>query len=153
VDEEYINSFVEAFYTILPSFGIEELKITNLEVKENMFSNEEVTAVVGLTGSVRGNIAYSFSEDSAKKFASAMMMGMLIEEVDEDARSAISELSNLITGRGCKILSNNEVFTDFTTPTFIIGKNIYFLISTVKTLAINVETTAGAMQVNIGLEL
>ena len=153
MDEEYINSFVEAFYTILPSFGIEELKITNLEVKENMFSNKKVTAVVGLIGSVRGNIAYSFSEDTAKKFASAMMMGMPVEEVDEDARSAISELSNLITGRGCKILSNNEVFTDFTTPTFIIGKNIYFLISTVKTLAINVETSAGDMQVNIGLEI
>ena len=153
MDEEYINSFVEAVYTILPTFGIGELKITNLEVKENMFSNKEVTAMVGLTGSARGNIAYSFTTDSAKRFASAMMMGMPVEEVDEDARSAISELSNLITGRGCKILSNNETYTDFTTPTFIIGKEIYFLISTVKTLAINVETSAGEMQVNIGIEV
>lgn len=153
MDEEYINSFVEAVYTILPTFGIEDLKIINLEVKETMFSNKEVTAVVGLTGSTRGNIAYSFTTDSAKKFASAMMMGMPVEEVDEDARSAISELSNLITGRGCKILSNSETFTDFTTPTFIIGKDIYFLISTIKTLAINVETNVGEMQVNIGLEI
>lgn len=152
MDEEYINSFVEAVYTILPTFGIKDLKIASLEVKQTMFSNRDVTAVIGLTGNTKGNISYSFSQDSAKRFSSAMMMGMPVEEIDEDARSALAELSNLITGRGCKILSNNETYSDFTTPTFIIGKDMYFLISMVKTLAINVETSAGEMQVNIGLE-
>lgn len=153
MQEEYVNSFVEAIYTVLPSFGITDLKINSLELKDNMYANMNVTSVIGLTGSVRGNISYSFTEESAKKYVSAMMMGMPVEEIDEDARSAIAELSNLITGRGCKILSNDDTFTDFSTPTFIIGDDIYLLISTVKTLAINVETEAGEMQVNIGLEL
>ena len=152
MDERYINSFVEAIYTILPSFGLNELIITSLEVKDNMYVNMEVTAVVGLIGSVRGNISYSFTMESAKKMVSAMNMGMQVEEIDEDARSALAELSNLITGRGCRIISDNETYTDFTTPTFIIGKDVYYLMSTVKTLAINVETEAGEMQVNVGLE-
>lgn len=153
MDERYINSFVEAIYTILPSFGLKELKINSLEVKDNMYANMEVTAVVGLIGSVRGNISYSFTMESARKMVSAMTMGMQVEEIDEDARSALAELSNLITGRGCRIISDNETFTDFTTPTFIIGKDVYYLMSTVKTIAINVETEAGEMQVNVGLEL
>lgn len=160
MDEEYINSFVEAVYTILPSYGIQDLKITSLEVKEIMFANKEITAVIGLTGSTRGNISYSFDLESAKNFVSAMMMGMPVDTIDEDARSAMAELSNQITGRGCKILSDNdkvlsseENYTDFTTPTFVIGKDVYFQISTVRTLAINVECSAGQMQVNIGLEM
>lgn len=151
--EMYINSFVEAIYTILPTFGLNELRITSLEVKEHMYTNMEVTVVIGLMGSVRGNISYSFSMESAKKMVSAMNMGMPVEEIDEDVRSALAELSNLITGRGCKIISNNENYTDFTTPTFIIGKDVYYLMSKVKTLAINVESEAGEIQVNVGLEL
>lgn len=152
--EEYINSFVEAIYTVLPTFGLSDLKIDSLEIKDNMFANMEVTSVIGLTGNVKGNISYSFSRETAKKIASAMMMGMPVEDIDEDVRSALAELSNLITGRGCKILSNdNETYTDFTTPTFIIGEDIYFLISTVKTLAINVVTDAGEMQVNVAFEI
>jgi len=153
MNEIYLNSFVEAIYTILPSFEINDLKITSLEVKDNMFTSMEVTAVVGLVGSVEGNVSYSFSMEAAKKFASSMMMGEPVEELDKDARSALAELSNLITGRGCKILSNRDTFIDFTTPTFIIGKDINYLISTVKTLAINVETEAGEMQVNVGIEI
>ena len=151
--EEYINSFIEAIFTVLPTFGLNDIKISDVELKENMYANMEVTSVIGLMGSVRGNISYSFSMETARKIASSMMMGMPVTEIDEDARSAIAELSNLITGKGCKILSSNESYTDFTTPTFIIGNDILFLINTVKTLTINVEMPIGEMQVNIGLEL
>ena len=149
--EEYVNPFVEAIYSILPTFGLEDLKIDTLEIKENMNVTMEVTSVVGLVGGLRGNISYSFSKSTAREFA-AMMMGTPVTEIDEMARSAIAELSNLITGKGCKVLSNNVKYTDFTTPTFIIGNDIYFIISTVKTIAVNVDTPVGRMQVDFGFE-
>ena len=58
-----------------------------------MYVDTDITAVVGMVGQVRGNIAYSMAEDTAKKIVSAMMMGMPVEELDEMGRSALGEFS------------------------------------------------------------
>lgn len=152
VDIKYFNPFLQAMDEVLATFGIKDVKRKSIQFKENMFTNMDITAVLGLIGEVRGNISYSFSADMAKKIAGAMM-GVSVPEIDEMAKSAISELSNLITGKGCKILSEADILTDFTTPSLIIGEDIYFLISTVKTLAIDLEAKIGEIQMNIGLEV
>lgn len=74
-----------------------------------------------LTGDRNGTVFIRFSEENAKKVASAMMMGMPIEELDDMALSALAELGNMIMGGASIELSNAGVSTDITTPTLITG--------------------------------
>lgn len=48
-------------------------------------------------------------------------MGMPVSEFDDMARSAISELGNMVMGNAATILSNNNVMIDITPPTIITG--------------------------------
>ncbi len=53
--------------------------------------------IVGIVGDIKGNIVYSIDSEDALKIASTMMMGMEINVLDDMAKSAISELTNMLT--------------------------------------------------------
>ena len=72
-----------------------------------------------------------------------MMMGMPVEELDEMGRSALGEFSNMVTGNASTLLSNSGVQVDITPPSIIFGKDVYFIISSVETLKIDMETSLG----------
>ena len=60
--------------------------------------------------------------DDAKKMASTMMMGMPVEEFNEMAQSAISELVNMLTANVATNFSRDNINVDISTPTLIQGK-------------------------------
>ncbi|AVK48192.1 hypothetical protein AXY43_09210 [Clostridium sp. MF28] len=148
-----INPFLDAVKSVLEQLGITDIKMSGLSKKEKMFVNLEITSMIGIVGDIRGNIAYSMSEESAKKIISTMMMGMNVENIDEIGRSAIGELTNMITGNAATMLSDNGYLTDITPPSTVFGKDMYFIISTVETIAIEIDSSIGRIEVNIGLEV
>ena len=106
MDVKYILPFLEALKGVLEQFGAADIKRGNMAKNELMHVDTDITAVVGMVGQVRGNIAYSMAEDTAKKIVSAMMMGMPVEELDAMGRSALWEFSNMVTGNALDLLSN-----------------------------------------------
>jgi chemotaxis protein CheX len=148
----YISPFLEALIKVLEQFGISDMNIGNMEKKERMQVTLDVTAIVGLVGDIKGNVSYSLSQETAKKIISAMMPGMPIDEFDTMARSAIGELSNMTTGKASILLSNMGVNIDISPPSIIVGEEIYFIISPVQSIAVNINTPAGLIEVNIEIE-
>jgi chemotaxis protein CheX len=148
----YINPFLEALIKVLEQFGISNMDIGKMEKKERTQVTLDVTAIVGLVGDVKGNVAYSLSRETAKEILSAMMPGMVIEEFDSLARSAIGELSNMTTGKASILLSNMGVNIDISPPSIIVGEEIYFIISPVQSIAVDINTPAGRIEVNIEIE-
>lgn len=153
MDIKYINPFLEAVVKILGDFCISDVKKGKIDVKDNMRVDMDITSIVGIIGGIRGNIAYSLSEDTAKSIVSAMMMGMPVDELGSIGRSAIAELSNMITGTASMILADAGNVIDITPPSIIFGKEIYFIISSVQTISVLMETPLGNIEVNIGLEI
>jgi chemotaxis protein CheX len=78
---------------------------------------------------------------------------MPVDELGSIGRSAIAELSNMITGTASALLSNFCDVVDITPPSIIFGKEIYFIISSVQTISVLMETIYGNIEVNIGLEI
>lgn len=74
-----------------------------------------------LTGDRTGTVLIRFNEENAKKTASAMMMGMPVEDLDDMALSALAELGNMIMGGASIHLSEAGINTDITTPTLLKG--------------------------------
>jgi len=153
MDVKYILPFLESIKSVLGQFGVDQVKRGQLAKNHIMHVNNDITAVVGVVGQVRGNIAYSMSEDTAQRIVSAMMMGMPVIELDEMGRSAIGEFANMVTGNASILLSNSGLEVDVTPPSIIFGRNVFFIISTVDTIKIDMETSLGRIEVNIGLEI
>lgn len=157
MDARYINAFLEALVSVLGNFGVTDVKKGSIIKKENMHVDMDITSVIGLVGDVRGNIAYSLSRDTAKMIVSKMMLGAPVMEFDEYARSAIGEMANMITGTASIAISgmtaDKVTVIDTTPPSVISGSDIYFIISSVPTIAVGMDTQFGRIEVNIGLEM
>jgi chemotaxis protein CheX len=153
MDIKYINPFMDSLIKVLTSFGINDIKRGNISRKETMNTAMDVTSIIGIVGGFRGNVAYSFSSGTAKQLASAMMMGMPVAELDSMSRSAVGELTNMITGTAAAIFSANGEEIKLTPPSLIFGDDIFFIISMVQTISIDMLTPAGVIEINIGLEV
>ena len=80
------------------------------------------------------------------------MMGMPVDTFDEMAKSAISELSNMITGNASTSLASQGLEIDISPPTLITGNSVTITTGTLQTIVVPVETEAGIFEINIALE-
>ncbi len=149
---EYINPFVTASFDILKAIGNYNPVKGKLVLKNKPTPSYGVSVIVGVIGQVKGQIIYSMSEDTAKHIASTMMMGMPVDTFDEMAKSAISELSNMITGNASTQLAAQGLEIDISPPTLITGNSVTITTGTVQTIVVPVETEAGIFEINIALE-
>jgi len=123
---------------VLPSIGIKKVERGKLSIKEKLSSTHNVTVLIGLSGSLRGNITIS--------------MGKPVEAFDDVAQSAIAEMANMISAKSAIIASQNGFATKISPPTVITGDRVSCIISQVKSLNVEMFTEAGLIEVTIGLE-
>ena len=152
MDAALATPFIKAFFDLLPQMGFQQVKRGNLRVSEKMAVSLDVIAVVGLSQQLRGNVAYAMSQDTAKKFASVMMMGMPVERLDEMSQSAISEASNMLTANAAMTLESQGLSVNISPPTLVIGNGVKVRISQVQSLIVEIVTEAGVIEVILGLE-
>lgn len=149
---EYINPFTQATFDVLSQSGTFDPKLGKLSVKEENITSIGVAIVVGIIGEVKGQIVYSLTEDTAKQIASTMMMGMPVDTFDEMAKSAVSELSNMISGHASTAIAAKGLTIDISPPTLITGIDVKVASNVKKVVVVPVTTTAGILEINIALE-
>lgn len=121
--EETLNNAVTqaAIETLAMTTG-QELSILPSKVQTNDNSETGVAITVDLVGDIKGCIRLRFTEDSAKQIASALMMGMPVDTLDDMSISALSELGNMVSGGTATHLSESGLSADITTPSVITGE-------------------------------
>ncbi len=149
---EYINPFIKSAFEILQQVASLNPKKGKLVMKNKPVASYGVSVLVGVVGEVKGQVAYSLSEETAMKLASRMMMGMPVEEFDEMAKSAISELANMITGNASTSLSAGGLDVDIAPPTLVTGSDVSMTTSNIQTIVIPLETEIGIFEINMALE-
>jgi len=152
LDVNNINPFMESFNLVMPQLGFSNIKKGNLSVKDKEITNTGVIMLVGIVGDIKGNVAYSLDMDSAKKVASKMMMDMPVEEFGEMEKSALAELSNMLTASAVTIFSSSEVFIDISTPTLLQGDNVSLKIGSGKILCIQLFADDIPIDINISFD-
>jgi chemotaxis protein CheX len=151
VDAKLYLPFVESFFEVLPDFGFKELRRGKLALKDKLVAAANVNVLVGLSQDLRGNIAYSMTEETARGVAS-FMIGAASGEFDEMAKSAVAELANMLTSKAAMSFERNGLLVNVSPPTLITGENIT-LLSHVRILAVEIITDAGLIEANISLEV
>ena len=146
-----INPFIEAITYIMPQLGFQNIIKGSLSVKDQFMESKGVTVLVGLTDAMRGNVAYNMTEETAKKIASTMMMGMPVPEMDEMAQSAISELTNMVTGSAATNFEKDGLKVDISPPTLIVGSDFKAKVSSSKFIVVEMIVDSLTIELNIGL--
>lgn len=151
MDVNNINPFIKSFTSVMPQLGFTEIKKGKLSLKDKDLVCSGIVVVVGIVGDIKGNIVYSLDIESAKKIASTMMMGQPVEEFNEISKSALSELSNMLTANAITIFSEQGVDVDISTPTLFEGRDISIKMSSKKVICIELSADEIPIEINISI--
>ncbi|HZG57533.1 chemotaxis protein CheX [Paenibacillus sp.] len=116
MNHEYVHPFLESARIVIEQVAGVKPSAGEFGIKEITKQDEYLWIHIGLTGQMTGDIIYGLHETVALKMVSAMMGGYVLEELGEMGHSAISELSNMISGNASTMLYNKGVRVDITPP-------------------------------------
>ncbi|AEE92623.1 MAG: chemotaxis protein CheX [Tepidanaerobacter acetatoxydans] len=153
MDAKHVNPFLMAFQNVMPQIGFQSIKRGKLSVKGKKLQTDGILIIIGIVGDLKGNVVYSMNMDDAKKISSKMMMGMPVDEFNEMAQSALSELANMLTANASTEFSKENVGISISTPTLMYGENITTKLSTEKVLCVEVIVDEDiVIELNISIE-
>lgn len=152
MDVKYVTPFMAAFNIVMPRLGFKDIKKGDLVTKERTFSGSGLMIIVGMVGELKGNVVYAFSKDNAKKIASVMMRGIEVEKIDEMAKSALGELTNMLTAHAATAFSAMKILMKISTPTCIEGNDIEITMSSEKVLCLQMLVDDCPIDVTISFE-
>lgn len=119
---EYINPFIESVYELFETMlGCPVERGNPNLVKKNEVTNDLV-ALIGLSGPVRGTVVLLFPKLTALKMVSRFV-GEPCQAIDENVRDAVAELVNIVAGGAKARLSNGDPIIELSLPNVIEGKN------------------------------
>ena len=152
MDVAVINSFIAAVTDVMPQLGFGSIIIKNQLEKSKKIVASGIVLTLGIVGEKKGNVAYAIDTEGAKQIASIMMMGMPVDELDDMAKSAISELSNMLTANASINLSNESINVDISPPTMLTGENIELSMSKDEVMCVEFDIDGIKLEVNVALD-
>lgn len=118
--EKYIvDATLEVFATMI---FIEITPGAPMKSQDNVIDSN-LTSMIGLAGDLKGVLAVHCPEKTAKGITGAML-GMDVEEMDEDVKDAIGEIANMVAGSLKTALASEGTNTELAIPTTVIGKSL-----------------------------
>lgn len=152
MDVETVNSILQAFIEILPQIGLQNVEKKGVSASGPDLANKGVIINIAVTGSLKGAILIGMEVNSAKSFASKMMMGMEVAELDGLAQSAISEMGNMVCANSCTRLSQAGYSDlDISPPILLIGAGGQIRLPIPKILVVHLAADGIPLEVYIGL--
>ncbi|MCT4617812.1 MAG: chemotaxis protein CheX [Marinisporobacter sp.] len=149
---ELINPFIKASKDILHQMANMPCEMGKIFTREGSFDGSEVMIFIGLTGELKGQAILGMQEEVAKKIVSNMMGGMEIAALDDIAKSAISELGNMVLGNAATLIYNKGITIDITPPTLLIGEKLSVSTSSKQTITVPLNTDYGIIELDIAIK-
>ena len=104
--QEYVNPFLAPAKLVWErELGL-PLELSSVSAVAHKFTTEDITAVIGVSGELVGNILYGFPKSTARGIID-IMVGDDSDVGSELALSALGELANMITGNAATVLSSS----------------------------------------------
>ena len=152
MDVRYINPFIEATLHVLETMAFTKAEGGKPFLKQNQVAQGDVSGIIGLTGDVKGTISVSFTEKSILPIVSSMF-GEEMNELNDDIKDAVGELTNMISGQARQKLAKINLNLKAAIPTVIMGKDHTIShITDQKIIAIPFHTDSGEFTIEVCLE-
>ncbi len=122
MDVKYVNPFIEAAVHVLNTVAFTKAEFSKPYLKKDKVARGDVSAIIGLTGDVKGTISVSFTEKSILTIVTNMFKEE-VTELNDEVRDAAGEIANMISGQARQKLEGLGRNLKAAIPTVIIGKN------------------------------
>jgi chemotaxis protein CheX len=153
VNVETINPFISAAKTVLSEFCKIDVQMGKPYLAKSEYEGNALITIIGVTGQLRGQVIINMDIETACKIASNMMMGMPVNELNDMAKSAVSELTNMILGNAATIFSTNGITIDITPPSVCLGNNLSISVSDAKNICVPlIFEEKYAVNINVALK-
>jgi chemotaxis protein CheX len=146
----FVNPFLQAATEVLESELGGESERGELRLHRSAVTTDEVTAIVGVTGTLMGLVLYSMNEATARAILSRTMR-QDFSEFDALAQSGIGELGNVITGRAGVLLSEAGYPSNITPPAVVVGTGTMVTTLELNRLVLPLHTGVGNLEIQIVL--
>ena len=124
--EKFVKPFVNVVSNVYSSFVGCQVRARNPFFSDwEKAIDRDISAVIGLSGEVRGAVIISMTKEVALKMADLLVTGVEHAEMDEDVVDAVGETVNIIAGNIKPRLPNGERI-QISLPTVIKGKDHSF---------------------------
>lgn len=148
---DMVNPFVLAAREVLHAELDCDIERGKIQLLKSAVTHDDVTAMVAVTGQVRGLVLYTMSDETARAMA-GRMIGQECDTLDELAQSAIAELANMITGRAGVFLEEADVHAEISPPALILGNGNGISTVDLQRLVVPLSTVAGDIAIQLALE-
>lgn len=152
MDVKYANPFVESFHSVMSQIGFGDTQLCGITTRTEEVNTSGVLVVLGIVGHMKGNVVYTMDIEAAKKIASTMMMGMPVEELCDMSKSALAELTNMLTATAATLFSNDGIAIEISTPTLLLGENVNVKTNADSILCARLTADSNPMEINISFE-
>jgi chemotaxis protein CheX len=147
---QVVNQYVAAATDVLAKETGAAVTRGGLQVQQNPYSTEEVTAVIGISGELAGSFYLAMSGGTAMAIV-ATMLGQPLAEFDELAQSGIAELANVIAGSAGMKLSEDGLETTISPPLMLVGAGARLSTIEIQRLVVPLATACGEVKVHVAL--
>ena len=114
---EFINACIKGAKQTLDNLLSIDSEVVDTVLKQELFKNQ-ININIEILGDLKGIFNYSFSYETALFIASKMMF-LPVKNLDDISKSALAELSNMISGAISINFFNIGKKIDITTPKFL----------------------------------
>ena len=152
MDVNLINPVLEAMAEILPQIGFQSIEKKNVSLHDPVLSWKGIVVNISMMGSVKGTIVIGMGKTAACSFASAMMMGMEVSELNGLAQSAISEMANMVCANACTRFSRQGVDgVDISPPVLLVGEAGKVTLPVPKVVTVEFLVDGITLNIHVGL--
>ena len=147
---QIVNRYVQAALDVISKETGVEVKRGGLLLEGNPYTTEDVTAVIGISGSLTGSIYLSMAEPTALKIISAII-GQETMELDELGQSGIAEMANVIAGSAGIELDAEGLPTQINPPLVLVGRGARLSTVEIQRLVVPLTTIHGDVKLHVAL--
>ena len=148
--EEYVNAFLAPAKLVWEKELKTPLNLVKAEAVSHQYTTEDITAIIGVSGSLQGNVLYGFANGSAYSVAGAMI-GEPVTELDDMSLSALGEIANMITGNAATHLAQAGYPCQISPPVIVEPRGSRFTIMGSTQILVSFTSPLASLSVRISL--
>ena len=147
---QIVNRYVQSALNVISKETGQPVERGGLLLEGNPYTTEDVTAVIGISGSLTGSLYLSMAEPTALKMIGAII-GQVTTELDDLGQSGIAEMANVIAGAAGVGLSEEGIETLINPPLVLVGRGARLSTVEIQRLVVPIATAYGEIKLHVAL--
>ena len=148
----YVNPFLHSATLIFKQMLGQNLLRGKTSIKKSTTPGRDIAIIVGIVGSVTGQVIYSMNIETIYSIVRHLMPGIDANSLESEYRDVIGELANMITGNAINTFLEKNTDLDLTVPQVVDTRKQTLKYKEAVSLGLNLYSEFGMLEVNVQMD-